>query len=71
MHVQRNAKIYDTPLSTFDGRRPGAGMVAGMATWVQPRTLAAQTQIKVVAHLAVNAPAEYVRLTLVAFVSEK
>ena len=45
-------------------------MVAGMATWVQPRTLAAQTQVKVVAHLAVNAPAEYVRLTLVAFVSE-
>ena len=58
-------------MRTFDCRRPGAGVLAGMAARIQSRTLAAQAQVKVVAHLAVNAPAEYVRLTLVAFVSEK
>ena len=75
VHVHANTYIHYTCtcitlIQTFDGRRFGAGVLDGVTTRTQPGLLAGQTHVEVDTHLAVNAPAKYVRLAHAAFVSE-
>ena len=56
--------------ATFDGRRFGAFVFNRVTAMILPGLLTGQTHVKVDTHLAVNAPAKYVRLACVAFVPE-